>query len=292
MKFLDEREERIFQHWLDRLGAKKVSWEQFLQKVGDPLLVSRFKTAVDGRSLFHLAVLDNRLDVVRVLKQDPFLISLRDVFGLSPIELAQFLNRKEILALVHPPSGPTFCSAFPELSPFEYLPYPIFETSEGLHDILIHVARAKKEDKIPAEKIWMGIYFDKEIRKGVHPPISIRYIGKEMGYGVFANKKIPPCTYAGEYTGIIQQKDTKQLEGKRHCLCYSIWEGKRRFAIDAKEKGNFTRFINRSTKPNLGLQSVYWRGIPRMIFVTLKEIQEGAQLTFDYGSRFLETDDH
>jgi len=49
---------------------------------------------------------------------------------------------------------------------------------------------------------------------------------------------------------------------------------------------NFTRFINHNAKPNLSLQSVYWRGVPRMIFLALKEISPGTQLTFDYGHLF------
>lgn len=169
---------------------------------------------------------------------------------------------------------------------FEYLPYPIFETQEGFEEVLASLAKAKKEGAIPAEKIWMGIYLDEELQRGVHPPISVRYVDDEVGYGVFSDTHIAPHTYVGEYTGIIQQRKPEELKEKNYCLRYTVWGGEKNFTIDAEQKGNFTRFINHSTSPNLRLQSVYWRGIPRMIFTALKEIRKGIQLTFDYGPLF------
>ncbi len=284
--WVDEQNERRYQDALNRLSDQKLSWDSFLEIVGSPLAVSRLTTRGEGRTLLHLAVLEDRLDVVQTLKRDAALKTRGDAFGLSPIELAQFLNRKEALQLLQPLSEVFTFPDLPELGSFEYLPHPIFETREGLEQILATVAKAKQEDQIPEEKIWMGIYFDKEVRKGVQPPISIHHIDKEVGYGVFADKKIPACAYVGEYTGVVQQRKPSQLKGKRHCLRYTIWEGKKHFTIDAEQKGNFTRFINHSDHPNLGLQSIYWRGLPRMIFVALKEIREGEQLTFDYGALF------
>lgn len=284
--FIDEFEGQRWQNELDRLSLKKISWDEFSKRIEDPLSLSRLASTQGGRTLLHLAVLENQLDMVQIMRRDPTLKLRRDAFGLSPIDMAQFLNRQEALHLLQPLSEAAAFPNLPTLDQFEYLPYPIFETREGFEQVLATVAKAKAEDKIPAEKIWMGIYFDKEIRKGVHPPISIRHVDNEVGLGVFADKKIPPCTYVGEYTGVVQQRAPKQLKEKNHCLRYTIWEGKKNFCVDAQFKGNFTRFINHSAKPNLGLQSIYWRGIPRMIFIALKEIREGAQLTFDYGPIF------
>ena len=284
--WVDEREERALLGLLDRLEVKKVSWERFLQKVGDPMAASRLASAKGGRSLLHLAILDNRLDVVQTLRKDPSLSFRRDLFGLSPIEMAQLLNRKEALHFLRPPSEAAHVPALPQLKCFEYLPHPIFEACEGFRQVLSYTAKAKRKDKIPASKIWMGIYFDKEIRNGAHPPVSICHINDKIGYGVFADKKVAPCTFVGEYTGVVQERSPKQLKEKKYCLRYTLWEGKKNFTIDAEEKGNFTRFINHSAAPNLSLQSVYWRGLPRMIFVSMKEIPEGEQLTFDYGPLF------
>lgn len=271
---------------LDRLNNKKLSWDVFLLKVGDPLAISRVASSQNGRTLLHLAVLDDRLDLIQILKKDASLKLKRDGYGLSAIELAQFLGRKEALRHLQPLSELAAFPDLPQLDAFEYLPHPIFETREGLERVLTQTEKAKRDDKVPPEKIWMGIYFDKEIRRGSHPPVSIKYIDAEVGYGVFAEKKIPPCAFVGEYTGLIQERNPKQLKDKIHCLRYPMWEGGKNVCIDAEQKGNFTRFINHSAKPNLNLQSIYWRGIPRMIFVAIKEIREGGQLTFDYGPLF------
>ncbi len=288
----DEPEIRKIQSELDRLSLKKITWADFRKINEDPLFISRMTSTKGERTILHLAVLDNQLDVIEILRGDSNLKFRRDAFGLNPLEMAQLLNRKEALQLLCPASESAKFPEFPPIDKFEYLPSPIFESSEGFEQILASVAKTKEEDKIPAEKIWMGIYFDKDICKGMHPPISIQIVDKEVGLGVFACKKIPPCTYVGEYTGVIQQRSAKELKEKKHCLRYNTWEGKNNFIIDAESKGNFTRFINHSSKPNLGLQSVYWRGIPRMIFVALKEIREGAQLTFDYGPIFWKHHNH
>ena len=284
----DESDEAALLHWLDRLEGKKVTWEEYLQKGGDLSIASRLVSNGNGRSLLHLAVLDNRLDVVEGFKKESSLKFRTDAFGLTPIDLAQFLDRKELLTLLQPTSEPPLLSKLPQLGPFEYLTHPVFELPEGFEQVLHYVLKAKREDKIPPEKIWMGIYFDKEIRNGVHAPVSIRLIDSQVGYGVFAEKKIAPCSFIGEYTGVIRQRKPKQVREKRYSLRYGVWEGKKNFVIDAEERGNFTRFLNHSPKGNLGLQAVYWRGIPRMIFVSLKEIGEGEQLTFDYGPLFWE----
>ncbi len=282
----DSIEEMSLQNEFDRLSQKKKSWEYFNSKIEDLFSASRLISSKGGRTLLHLAVLDNQVDVIRILASDPILRLRRDAFGLSPLDMAQCLDRKEALLLLQPPPEGPVIPELPPFEQFEYLPYPTFETREGFEQVLGYIAKAKEEDKIPPEKIWMGIYFDKEISKGMHPPISIRHINSEIGYGVFADKKIPPCTYVGEYSGMIQQRSPRYLKEKKHCLRYTVWETKKNFTVDAEKKGNFTRFINHSSKPNLGLQSVYWRGMSRMIFVALKEIREGAQLTFDYGALF------
>jgi len=282
----DEREKKRLQDLIDRLDTGRLSWEEFHERVEDPLSAARLNSSVLDRSLLHLAVLDNRMEVIRVLSSDPFLKQKKSVYGLTPIELAQFLHRKEALYLLEPYAEKHSHPNLPVPDSFERLSYPIFESREHLEDVLAWTDKAKRNDQIPAEKIWMGIYFDKEIQKGIHAPVSIRYIDASVGYGVFADKKIAPCAFVGEYTGLIQERNRKQLKGKSYCLRYTLWEGKKQFTIDAEHQGNFTRFINHSANPNLGLQSVYWRGLPRMIFVALQEIKEGSQLTFDYGAFF------
>lgn len=253
------------QQSLDHLEAHRLSWEEFIALFKDPHSVARIATTHTGRSLLHLAILDNRADIIEKLADDPSLLGRSDAFGLTPADLVRFLDRQ----------------AAPELT------HPVYESRELFESILVKTTKAKLDDKIPHEKIWMGIYYSREIELGVHPLISIRKIDEEIGSGVFAAQRIAPCSYVGEYTGIIQQRKPKELKKEYYCLRLTTWDmGKQNFCINAAPRGNFTRFINHSSKPNIALHSVYWKGLPRMIFIALQEIREGTQLTFDYGEHF------
>ena len=276
-----------------------MSWEQFstyLPSTPEEILMHpSVQLAYDrnGQTLLHLAVLQEQNAWVEFLGGDIYLRQRRNNFGLTALELAQFLYR---LPCIESLGG--FCHAEfgsqtnlmiegEHIKKMPYLPYPIFESEDILDEILEQSSKAKLEDKIPPEKIWMGIYFDKEIQTGLNPRISIRYISEKVGFRVFAEQKIHSCSFVGEYTGVIKERRKRYLKDKTYCVRYTSWQtGRRRFIIDAETQGNYTRFINHSAKPNVGLQSVYWRGLPRMILITLKEIPEGAQLTFDYGESF------
>lgn len=298
----DPHEDEKIDLWrasMDALSLGKMSWETFLQGVPVSSHPARLLSTTEFRqSLLHLAVLSNRSDLVReIIENLPQLKWRRNAFDWTPLELARFLPRENIAHLLQPTPISHFCDqpnvAIPDCAQFEslcncgYLPQPLFESEAIFDEIVNRTKKAKKEDEIPPEKIWMGIYFDKEIQTGTHPKVSIRFINEEVGFGVFAEQRIPSCAFAGEYRGIVKERKKKELKDKVHCVRYTVWEmGKRRFILDAEKMGNFTRFINHSAKPNLSLQSVYWRGIPRIIFVALKEISEGTQLTFDYGTFF------
>jgi uncharacterized protein len=294
----DEKIE-VWRSLLDALSLGKMTWEKFLQGVPVSAHPARLLTTTDTRqSLLHLAVLANRADIVQeIVDHLPQLKWRRNEMDWSPLELAQFLPRENLVRLLQPEPKLAFCeqpnvsipdrSRFESLSEVEYIPQPLFATNAIFDEIVNMTKKAKKEDAIPPERIWMGIYFDKEIQAGIHPKVSIRFIDEKVGFGVFAEQRIPSCAFSGECRGVVQERKKKELRDKVYCVRYTVWEmGKRKFILDAEKKGNFTRFINHSVKPNLSLQSVYWRGIPRLIFVALKEIAEGTQLTFDYGTFF------
>ena len=177
-----------------------------------------------------------------------------------------------------------FSKIYPDLL---FLSEPFFSSQKMFDQVIDLTQKAKEKDGIPTEAIWMGIYFEEEIRNSIHPKVSLRFIDDEVGFGIFAEQKLSPCSYVGEYTGVLLDWKKKILENKQYAMRYNIWEvGKQKFFLDAEKAGNFTRFINHSDEPNLTLQSVYCKKIPRMIFVAAKEILPGTQLTFDYGSLF------
>ena len=181
--------ELFFKNQLGRLERKKMEWGEFLKRVKNLFQYSHL-TSPTGQTLFHLAVRDNCLQAIETLSSDPSLKLKKDNFGLSPVDVAQLLGRKEALKVLQNPSCENL-SKYAEIVPenFEYLSHPIYESSKGMEKVLSQVGKAKKGDKIPAEKIWMGIYFDKEIHLGLHQPIKVKYINSDLGYGVFSEKK-------------------------------------------------------------------------------------------------------
>lgn len=62
----------------------------------------------------------------------------------------------------------------------------------------------------------------------------------------------------------------------RKQLKYQIWQGRR---------GNFTRFVNHSCKPNAQFQRFVWRGKERVL-LTSKGIEAGAEITVDYSDYY------
>lgn len=288
---------RFAQYAFEKLHSEKMTWEEFFQVVdpADPAL--RIVTTKEGDNILHLAVLSDLKEFPKELAEDKSLLWKRNNYGLNPIEIGRFLKKgcfskyiKEadpIPFRKHPGVVIENTNELVMLDHLNFLPHPVFENNQVLYNILSRTQKAKERDQIPPEKTWMGIYFDSEIQEGTHPPVSVRYIDEEVGFGVFAEQRIPPCSYVGEYTGIIQERKRKHVKDKMYCVRYTVWEmGRRNFIIDAEKIGNFTRLINHSANPNLSLQSVYWRGLPRMIFIALKEIEEGTQFTFDYGTFF------
>ncbi len=288
---------KLLQTMLEKLHYKKISWDYFFDKIPPSDMGLRLAATKEGDTILHIAVLHNKSDLPSLVLNDSQLSRKRNRYGLTPLELAQFLNREPVLCPGKPyETAPLYklpgifidpsvhCEILKHLS---FLSRPIFENDQILYDILLHSYKAKAKDQILPEKTWMGIYFDKEIQQGVHPSVAIRFIDQEVGLGVFTMQRIPPCSYVGEYTGIVRERKRKHLKNKVYCVRYGAWQlGRQKFIIDAEKGGNFARFINHSATPNLSLQSVYWRGMPRMIFIALQEIEEGAQLTFDYGIFF------
>lgn len=171
-------------------------------------------------------------------------------------------------------------NAFSELV---YLSAPLFTSQELFVDVWHAANSAKAKDMIASEKIWLGIYFHKELQEGWHPKIKLRWMGEPLRFGVFAAESLKACSFVGEYTGLVEE----EVEDASYSVRYPSWVlPKRRIAIQAAQYGNFTRFINHSDAPNVMLMSVYWKGIPRMILLALQTIHEGTQLTFDYGASF------
>lgn len=123
---------------------------------------------------------------------------------------------------------------------------------------------------------------------------DIRYLHHLIGLGVFARKNIPKGTWIGLYCGLKTIKDPEYLNytyrGVKDCL---------NLDIDAKNCGNFTRFINHADHPwrydelepelsyaNISANIRSVNGHHFILFIADQEIKAGEQLLVDYGGRY------
>lgn len=169
--------------------------------------------------------------------------------------------------------------------PFQYLPSLRFITLDVKHLFRRKYLKAFNHPDYAYER-WLGEYYQSEIESKRFPPIYISWIGKELGYGIFASENLPKNYWLGEYTGIVCKRSIF-FKHNYYCMAYlrehTMFP---KFCIDGQEMGNFTRLINHSYEPNCKLQTIYGKDLPHMGFITLKEIKKGEQITFNYGKQY------
>lgn len=207
-------------------------------------------------------------------------------YGLTFIDIIRYLNLEKAKKIYE------LQKHFPE----DVEPYPdpvvslftlTFENFSILHRVLQKTARAKKQGLIQQYKIFRGAYYRKELEEKKHPKIEIRFINDRIKYGVFADQEILSSQFIGEYTGVVRKRTKSLIKYNNYCLRYPIsLDDPKEFVIDAKNAGNFTRYINHSDRPNLEIMGIYVSPFLRIVFRSLDLIAAGEQLTFDYGECF------
>jgi len=145
---------------------------------------------------------------------------------------------------------------------------------------------AWRRNKDPSKK-WFSACFEKELKNKEHPKISLRYVDNRLQYGVFAEEDIGTHRFIGEYTGVIKRKTLKMIRNY-YCVAYPVgFDSFYQYVIDAKEEGNFTRFLNHSKSPNVEMKSALFEdGLIHMIFIAKGLIRKGEPLTLNYGKKF------
>ena len=109
---------------------------------------------------------------------------------------------------------------------------------------------------------------------------KLRVKRSRTGRGLFAEEHIPAGACVIEYTGRPATKE--QMEdntGK-----YLFWTSNTEM-IDGNIPGNTARFINHSCDPNCESDGPDGR----IFIMSLRDIQPGEELTFDYDTEYFET---
>lgn len=139
----------------------------------------------------------------------------------------------------------------------------------------------KKE--IPSDQIWRGCYYQKEIESFYLPDVVLRWISRDIGWGVFAKKNFKKGEYLAHYTGVVRKRQ-KSDERNSYCFEYRYSpEEPSPFLIDARNQGGISRYINHSSKGNLEPALASIGSLTYVVLLANRAIQKGQQLCYNYG---------
>ncbi|XP_026876526.1 N-lysine methyltransferase KMT5A-A [Electrophorus electricus] len=133
---------------------------------------------------------------------------------------------------------------------------------------------------------------DELITKGTENGMMVKYI-EGKGRGVFATQSFQKGQYVVEYHGdLLLKTDAKQREAvyaqdpATGCYMYYFQYLSKTYCVDAtKETDRKGRLINHSKNGNCQTKLHDINGIPHLILVASRDIEEGEELLYDYGDR-------
>ena len=303
-----------------RLLLKGISWKNPFRKKYKPTLEKHFQsfkqgdrrinqlTKEEGQTLLHLAVIENRSDLLEILLKMGADLKAKNRWGMTPTHLATLLNQTS-LSYKHPENKPCSILIYRNADKkIHTMPLEDFEKRlkiqyisqlefENIDDISWVVNQCKKRlnRKFSIHKDllncnlknkWLLAIHEKSLKQEQKEQFYIRWISSYLGYGVFAAKELPDLTYIGEYTGVVKKKWFQKNRYNDYVFRYTAGPKETPFVIDAQDKGNFARFINHSDRPNLSCQWIIVRGITRIILFANRFIRKGEQLTYNYGDYY------
>jgi len=244
----------------------------------------------------HLCVLFNKPNWMDELNDIELLKTQKSNLGITPIMLSMWLNRKKCFAKLKHSNIPKIqfekddtkkhltVREFEKFFGIEYLPNLEFSSVKLLNKIIKRIQKADRKKMVFPEEKWLGAYYKDKIYSDNLSDVVIKWIDSKKGYGLFAKNDIKKKKWIGQYSGHIRYSTPKKDEKNAYCFEYVTgYKYPENFTIDAKKKGNLTRFINHSFEPNLKPSLIYFGPILLIGFFTNKDIKEGEELTYDYG---------
>ena len=142
--------------------------------------------------------------------------------------------------------------------------------------------RLKKKACATANK-WTNALYGEDLASKKEIKYELRKVHPLIGQGVFSTAWIPSGAYIGEYVGVVKKRNRFKDRKNDYVFEYVIGPKTSKLVIDAREKGNFTRFINHSYSPNIVSKWIIKDSISHVIFCAKENIRKGEQLTYDYG---------
>src|ERR1700688_3047736 len=110
---------------------------------------------------------------------------------------------------------------------------------------------------------------------------TVRVGRAATGLGLFAAKPIAKKAYIATYRGKRIPTVEAHRREQRGAAKY-MFEINRQWTIDGSSRRNLGRYINHACRPNC--EAVLRQG--RMIFLALRDIAPGEEITLDYGKEY------
>ncbi len=177
-------------------------------------------------------------------------------------------------------------AAVEQLFKFSYQAHLSFRSKWTARWLTFLGKRYRKKGLLSTAQQWLGMMYRKEIEEEVVPPVSIRWIDKQVGCGLFAEAPIPQMGFIGIYAGQVRRRKRRDRYNA-YCFALQIIEGESTpYIIDAREQGSWVRFINHSKTPNCTPHLATIEAQPYILLLANQPIPKGAELTYDYGDDY------
>ena len=268
--------------------------EQFEKLLDDPFSCSKLDKR--NNNLIHLAVICDEPKYVEKALHIEGLLEEKNAWGFTPYELARMLGREECIEVISPRKKVSIVlkkgakthklneKEYTKYTKVKYIPDLRFDNITIIESVLRRCKRALKNKDITREHKWRGAYYGKDIENNHIAPFRIEWISRMMGYGLFSSRPIKKGTFVTEYVGHLRKYHTKLDQKNSYCFEYLIADKfDTPFVIDAKDEGNFARYVNHDEDGNLSPIAVYHQGIMRVILKADRDIKAGEQLCYNYG---------
>ncbi|KAJ3606015.1 hypothetical protein NHX12_028058 [Muraenolepis orangiensis] len=139
-------------------------------------------------------------------------------------------------------------------------------------------------------------HIDDLITNGIEEGLEVQQI-EEKGRGVFSTRGFQKGEYVVEYHGdLLLIPDAKRREAEYSqnpatgCYMYYFQFLDKTYCVDAtKETGRLGRLLNHSKNGNCQTKLHAINGVPHLILVASRDVDEGEELLYDYGDRSRES---
>ncbi|KAK0209087.1 hypothetical protein DFS33DRAFT_1272159 [Desarmillaria ectypa] len=113
----------------------------------------------------------------------------------------------------------------------------------------------------------------------------------KYGLGAFAIRELRAWTYIGEYVGEIRNLSSEESSQRSNILNKYTglnynFELNSSLTLDAARRGNETRYLNHSDKPNCDVLVKNVNDEHRIVIFTCENVDKGEELFLDYGPRY------